>query len=74
MVDGVMVSDFVTPQFFTAPKNQKLQYSFNGAAVEARKIAIGGYMSWMDSKTKEWHQTTWFSGKEPQFRKLGKIN
>ncbi|MGY8681253.1 hypothetical protein Q2941_26180 [Bradyrhizobium sp. UFLA05-153] len=73
-IDGVMVSDFVTPEFYTAPKSQKSRYSFNGTAVEPRKIAIDGYVSWMDQQTNEWQQAIWFDGKEPQFRSLGKID
>ncbi len=73
-IDGILVSDFVTPEFYS-DKNAtpSTKYSFTGAAKEPRKILKDGYLSWQDKEDGEWHQATWFDGAEPTFRNLGKI-
>jgi hypothetical protein len=71
-IDGVLVSDFVTPEFFQASKRKEGQYSHTGSAKEPLKIVTNGFLSWLDRETNEWHQWDW-RGAEPSFRNLGKI-
>jgi len=75
-IDGVQVSDFVKPAFYDPLKKDETgePYSFKGTVKEPGKIAKGGYMSWQDKETNEWHQATWFLGEAPVFRNLGKID
>lgn len=49
-IDGVKVSDFVTPAFFGVTKKKESHYSFRGAVKEPLKIAKGGFLSWVDDK------------------------
>lgn len=48
-VDGVLVSDFVTPRYY-APQSTSLgSYSFTGAVTKALQVLRGGYLSWYTS-------------------------
>jgi hypothetical protein len=47
-VNGVLVSDFYTPQFFDPVKASGVRYSFTGALTEPRQVLDGGYISWWD--------------------------
>jgi hypothetical protein len=71
-IDQVLVSDFVTPAFYTSAKKEDLQYSYGRSVKEPRSVLQDGYLSWLDPATKEVHQVTWFN--ELKYRNLGKIN
>jgi hypothetical protein len=73
-IDGVLVTDFVTPAFYDPARNKKSRYSFTGSATEPLKILKGGFLSWVDRETEELSQVTWFGDSEPTYRNLGKIN
>jgi hypothetical protein len=51
-VNGVLVSDFYTPQFFDPVAVDGVRYSFTGALTEPRQVLDGGYLSWWDPQTK----------------------
>jgi hypothetical protein len=72
-VNGVLVSDFYTPNFFDPVTAPGVRYSYTGAVKTPRSILPGGYISWRDLETDMWWQQTWFGGSEPQFRSLGKL-
>jgi hypothetical protein len=72
-VNGVLVSDFYTPNYFDPVKAPGVRYSFTGALTEPRQVLPGGYLSWQDTATGHWWQEIWF-GDQPQFRDLGKID
>jgi hypothetical protein len=72
-IDGVLVSDFVTPAFFEPSKRKGVRYSFTGSAKEPLKILRAGFLSWNDKETNELYQWTW-SGTEPLFKNLGKLS
>jgi preprotein translocase subunit SecE len=72
-IDGVLVSDFVTPAFFALSASEGVKYSFNGSAKSPMKILKNGYMSWIDAASQELHQVTWF-GNEPVYRSIGKVS
>jgi len=74
LVNGVLVSDFYTPDFFLPMPATSVRYSFTGAIQKPRSIRTGGYISWLDPSTDEWWQQTWFSGNSPKFVALGKLN
>jgi hypothetical protein len=73
-VNGILVSDFFTPNFFDPVKAPGVRYSFTGALTEPRQVLRGGYLSWQDSDSGEWWQETWFDGDQPTFRSLGQID
>jgi hypothetical protein len=70
--NGVIVSDFYTPNFFDPVTVAGTRYSFTGAIKKPRQVLKGGYLSWHDPVKDEWWQQTFF-GAKPAFRSLGKI-
>jgi hypothetical protein len=73
-VNGILVSDFYTPNYFDPMVASGVRYSFTGAITEPRQVLSGGYLSWLDSDTGHWWQETWFDGDEPSFRDIGAID
>lgn len=73
-VNGVLVSDFYTPQFFDPTGAAGVRYSFGGHIPKPRQILAGGYLSWHDPVGDHWWQETWFGGAKPAFRDLGKFS
>jgi hypothetical protein len=72
-VNGVLVSDFYTPEFFDPVAAAGVRYSFTGALTKPRTILQCGYLSFVDLATSVWWQQTWFGGTQPAFRELGKL-
>jgi hypothetical protein len=73
-VNGVLVSDFYTPNYFDPMKAPGVRYSFTGAITEPRQVLRGGYLSWKDSVSGHWWQKIWFQGDQPAFRDIGAID
>jgi len=73
-VNGITVSDFYTPKYFSPVAEPGAHYSFTGAIKAPRQVLKGGYLSWHDPKTDHWFQETFFSGSKPQFKDLGKFD
>jgi len=71
-VNGVLVSDFITPNYYDPVAAAGVRYSFGGHLDGPRKIAQGGYLSWHDPDGDHWFQEIWFDA-EPEFRDLGKL-
>ena len=55
-VNGVMVSDFYTPDFFDPVPVSSVRYSFTGAIKAPRTVLKDGYISWHDPITNHWMQ------------------
>ncbi len=70
-INGVLVSDFYYKSFFDPVASPSVSYSFSGKILQPRMILRGGYLSWEVPETREWWQTTWFTGASPVFRSLG---
>lgn len=70
-VNGILVSDFYTPQFFDPVSGPGVRYSYTGALTEPRQILRGGYLSWQEPVSGHWWQQIWFDGAAPRFRELG---
>jgi hypothetical protein len=52
-VNGILVSDFYTPNFFDPGDGvPSVRYSFTGAITEPREVLDGGYLSWIQPETK----------------------
>jgi hypothetical protein len=46
LIDGVLVSDFVTPDYYSPYATDGLRYSFTGKIPGPRTVAPGGYITW----------------------------
>ena len=71
--NGILVSDFYTPNYFDPVASPNVRYSFVGAIKSPRDVLRGGYLSWHDPKSDHWFQEIFFSGNKPRFRDLGKF-
>ena len=71
-INGIMVSDFYTPKYFDPVVASGVRYSFSGAVTEPRQVLNGGYLSWRDPTSGDWHQANRFSG-ALQFKNFGQI-
>jgi hypothetical protein len=69
-IQGIAVSDFITPHFYDPAVTSGTRYSFGGNIQRPRQILPGGYISFTDPATNEWEQILWLTAK-PQLRKLG---
>ena len=73
-VNGILVSDFVTPEYFAHPAPVPgTSYSFTGAILRPRDVTDGGYVTWREPLTAEWWQAARVSGRL-QFSQLGPID
>ncbi len=71
-INGVAVSDFITPHFYDPIATPGTRYSFTGAIKAPRQILPGGYISWVDLTKHEWQQLLWVDPNQPPtIRDLG---
>jgi hypothetical protein len=69
LINGVVVSDFYAPAYFQGqPAGGR--YCFSGAVERPRQVLPGGYLTWRDAVSHQWHQLTFF-GQQLQVRDLG---
>lgn len=73
-VNGILVSDFYTPNYFDPIGSSSVRYSFTNSITEPRKVLRGGYLSWQDPASGHWWQETFFSGSSSKFRDLGVLS
>lgn len=64
-IQGIAVSDFITPHFFDPVPTAGTRYSFTGAIAAPRRILPGGYISWIDKTKDEWQQLQYIDPKKP---------
>jgi hypothetical protein len=69
-IQGVLVSDFITPHFYDSLTTPGTRYSFTGALTKPREVLPGGYISFVNQETDEWQQILYL-GTEPQLNTLG---
>jgi len=55
-IQGIAVSDFITPRFYDPIANSSTRYSFTGAVTAPRQSLPGGYITWLDPLTEQWQQ------------------
>ena len=71
-IDGIAVSDFITPNFYDPSVAPDSRYSFTGAVQHPRQILPGGYISWVDPVSNEMQQILWVDPNQPPvLRNLG---
>jgi len=64
-INGVAVSDFLTPSFYDATATASARYSFTGALTAPRQIKPGGYISWVDAAANEVQQLQYPDANHP---------
>lgn len=64
-INGVLVSDFITPHFYDPTEASGTRYSFTGALTRPRQLLPGGYISFVDEQTDEWEQILWVDPSQP---------
>ncbi|HXM59028.1 MAG TPA: hypothetical protein VOB72_26750 [Candidatus Dormibacteraeota bacterium] len=69
-VNGVLVSDFITPRYEDPVAVAGVRYSFTGAITAPHQVLNGGYLSWHDPTDDHWYQEVYF-GDAPEYRDLG---
>lgn len=73
-IGGVLVSDFVTPDFYADNALPATRYSYCGRVKAPRQIMPGGYITWVRPATSEIEQMRWLNVREgPKLKKVGKI-
>ncbi|HEV2172758.1 MAG TPA: hypothetical protein VGR71_04285, partial [Nitrospira sp.] len=71
-VNGIAVSDFITPHFYDPVSTSGTRYSFTGAIQGPRQILPGGYISWVNPLADEWQQLMYVDkSKPPTINDLG---
>lgn len=72
-IDGIAVSDFITPHFYDPVTTPGTRYSFTGHIERPRQILPGGYISFINPQTDEVQQIL-FLGPKPVLRDLGRAS
>jgi hypothetical protein len=70
-IQGVAVSDFITPHFYDPVATPGTRYSFTGAIKSPRQLLQGGYISFINMETNEWEQILWVNPGPPKLNDLG---
>ena len=69
-INGIAVSDFITPHFYDPVATSGTRYSFGGNITRPRQILPGGYISFTDPQSDTVEQIL-FLGPRPVLRDLG---
>lgn len=69
-VNGVKVSDFVTPNYFDPVASSGVRYSYSGRVTGPHEVLKNGYLSWLEPRTGHWWQKRLFRNKA-EFSDLG---
>jgi hypothetical protein len=69
-INGIAVSDFITPHFYDPVAADNTKYSFNSNITRPRQILPGGYISFTDPQSDDIEQIL-FLGPKPVLRNLG---
>jgi hypothetical protein len=72
-IQGIAVSDFITPHFYDPVVTAGTRYSFGGNIKRPRQILPGGYISFANPQSDELQQIL-FLGSKPVLRTLGPAN
>jgi hypothetical protein len=73
-VNGYLVSDFVTPNYYDPVAAPGVRYSFMGKVPGPREVLPGGYLAWRDPATNEWWQAERITQPELRFTPLGLLD
>ena len=71
-IDGVLVSDFISPRYFDRAAATGVRYSFAGSIHAPRQVLPGGRLSWIDPESGEVRQAARLDvSAPPVLRNLG---
>jgi hypothetical protein len=71
-IQGVAVSDFITPHYYDHAVTPGTRYSFAGHVKAPRQLLPGGYISYINLATEEWQQILWVDpNSAPVYNNLG---
>jgi hypothetical protein len=74
-IQGIAVSDFITPHFYEPHALPGTRYSFTGALKAPRQILPGGYISWVNPQAEEVQQLLFVDPSQPPvIKNLGPSN
>jgi hypothetical protein len=74
-INGIAVSDFITPHFYDPAVTPGTRYSFTGAIKGPRQILPGGYISFVNPAKDEWQQLMYVDpSKPPSIHNIGKAD
>lgn len=74
-INGIAVSDFITPHYYDPLATPGTRYSFTGALKGPRQVLPGGYISWVNAEKDEWQQLMYVDpGKPPYIQDIGKAD
>jgi hypothetical protein len=74
-INGIAVSDFITPHFYDPIMTVGTRYSFTGGITGPRQILPGGYISWVNTELDEWQQLMYVDPTQPPFiQNIGQAN
>lgn len=71
-VNGVKVSDFITPRYYDPKASSGVRYSFSGSIPKPHEVLDGGYVSFGNPVDNHWYQIVVRNG-QPTLRDLGVI-
>jgi hypothetical protein len=71
-IDGVLVSDFYTPEFFDAFAAPGVRYSFRGAITHPRRVCPGGYLSWWNPAGRVMQRLDYVDHIQPKIINVGR--
>jgi len=71
-INGIAVSDFITPHYYDPVATSGTRYSFGGNIQRPRQLLPGGYISFIDTQAAEVEQILWL-GSKPVLKKLGPV-
>jgi hypothetical protein len=63
-IQGIALSDFITPNFYDSTARSGVRYSFMGNIIRPRQLLKGGYISYIGSDGK-WNQILWVDPTKP---------
>jgi hypothetical protein len=72
-VNGVLVSDFITPHFYDSSGATGVQFSFRGHIKSPHEVLEGGYVSFGNPVDNHWYQII-VQNSKVQLRDLGVLN
>src|SRR5262249_29844803 len=64
-IQGIAVSDFLTPHFYDPVAAAGARLSLPGALTGPRQILPGGYISWVNPESEEWQQLQYIDPHTP---------
>ncbi len=72
-VNGIGVSDFITPNYYDPTESTAVRYSFRGNIKSPHQVLKNGYVSFGDPVTNRWYQVV-MQGNKAVTRSLGVLN